>query len=96
MPEVLFIVAWNEPALYKYVRTSLADVNSVAVIVDRRRGDRRQHTVRVPMERRRDERRTRDVSRALRGLGWAIVRPEPWPTRGPANGEAAPLYRLTE
>jgi hypothetical protein len=96
MPEVLFIVAWNEPALYKYVRASLADVNSVAVIVDRRRGDRRRQTVQVPMERRRDERRTQDVGRALRGLGWAIVRPERWPIRGSGSGEAAPLYRLAE
>jgi hypothetical protein len=73
MSAVLFIVAWNEPALYQYVKASFARVDSVVVILDRRRKDRRRQPDPVPLERRQTERRVRNVSRSLKAHGWAIV-----------------------
>lgn len=74
MNPILFIVAWDDLQLYEHVKSSLADVHQIAVIRDRRRGDRRRDVTNVPVERRRADRRRRDISRALEGLGWAIVR----------------------
>ena len=71
---ILFIVALNDLRLYEHVKAAFADVGQIAVIRDRRQGDRRRQTVDVPLERRRADRRRHDVSRALQGLGWAIVR----------------------
>ena len=73
MSAVLFIVAWDEPALYQYVKTSFVSVDSVVVILDRRRSDRRRYTGAMPLERRRTERRVRNVSPSLKAHGWAIV-----------------------
>lgn len=73
VPRVLFIIAWDDLSLYQQVRAEFADMESVSVIRDRRRRDRRHQTVQVSEERRRDERRTRDVSRVLHDLGWVLV-----------------------
>lgn len=73
MPRILFIIAGNDPKLYEHVRAEFADTAGVSVIRDRRRHDRRNQKVQVPLERRRTERRTRDISETLRSLGWVLV-----------------------
>jgi hypothetical protein len=73
MPRILFIIAGNDPKLYEHVRAEFADTAGVSVIRDRRRRDRRNQRVQVPVDRRRSDRRTRDISEALRSLGWVLV-----------------------
>jgi len=73
MPRILFIIAGNDPRLYEHVKAEFADTAGVSVIRDRRRRDRRHQRVQVPVERRRAERRIRDISETLRSLGWVLV-----------------------
>ena len=73
MPRILFIIAWNDPSLYEHVKAEFAGAAGVSVIRDRRRRDRRRLMLQVPAERRRGDRRTRDISQTLRTLGWVLV-----------------------
>ena len=73
MPRILFIIAGNDPRLYEHVKAEFADTAGVSVIRDRRRRDRRHDRVQVPVDRRKTERRTRDISETLRALGWVLV-----------------------
>jgi hypothetical protein len=73
MPRILFIIAGNDPKLYEHVRAEFADTAGVSVIRDRRRGDRRNQRVEVQVDRRKTDRRTRDITEALRSLGWVLV-----------------------
>jgi hypothetical protein len=73
----LILVARGEPDLYDYLLRRLAGVGKVAVIADRRRGERRQRVEARAPERRRGERRRRpEVDRALRYQPVVIVRLE--------------------
>lgn len=74
MFERLYIVARSQPHLYEYLRRSYEEPGRVAVIYDRRFGERRRQTVGSPAERRRADRRERDVRRHLVEIGWAIVK----------------------
>ena len=70
----LFIVAWNRPDLWDYWKRWFAGVENVEVILDRRRGERRQAPRAVEPERRQMERRSRqDIGDELRTVGFAIV-----------------------
>jgi hypothetical protein len=70
--ELLVIVSRADARTYTY-RTHAIAAESVAVILDRRGGDRRRtRQVTIP-DRRGGERRSRDVAAALRMYGWAIV-----------------------
>jgi hypothetical protein len=72
---VLFIVAPERPDLMEHLRRQFADViDTIAVIYDRRMGERRHFDVAVPTDRRRGERRRRDIRPDLSALGWAVVR----------------------
>lgn len=74
MTSHLFIVAWNRPDLWDYWKRWFAGVESVEVILDRRRGERRQPAQAFEPERREMERRTRqDIDDELRSVGFAIV-----------------------
>jgi hypothetical protein len=73
MPRLLFIIAWNDRRLYEQVKAEFAGAAGVSVIRDRRRRDRRSQTLHVLAERRQSERRMRDISQALRTLGWVLV-----------------------
>lgn len=76
---LLYIVSRREPELYEYLKRHFADEN-VEVVLDRRRaGDRAWGSGLL-----RAERRTRDVTADLRGIGWAIVGSD-WPAAGDAR-----------
>ena len=74
----LFIVSRQHPQLYAYLARTFAAELDVEVLVDRRAGDRRGEGGRRTMprgERRSAERRSaREVSEAVRALGYAFVR----------------------
>jgi len=72
----LFIVAWDRPELWDYWRRWFSGVEEVQVILDRRRGERRQAGQAHESERRRSDRRSRPgIEDELRTVGFAIVRP---------------------
>lgn len=68
----LYIVSPTKPGTYKYMK--LVGANEDAVILDRRKSDRRQRHQPVTSERRRAERRRRDTMTDLQAWGWAIAR----------------------
>ena len=71
----LFIVAWYRPDLWDYWRRWFSGVEDVQVLLDRRRGERRQSALAHEPERRRtDRRRPPGIEDELRGMGFAIVR----------------------
>ena len=71
----LLIVSRSQQERYAYLRY-VFDAESGEVILDRRVGDRRSRQETVPAERRREERRRRDVAPDLQAFGWALVRYE--------------------
>jgi hypothetical protein len=72
---MLFIVARDQPTLYETLLREFGPDRDVAVLYDRRFGERRRQQVRWPAERRQGERRLRpDVDAQLQSLGWALVR----------------------
>lgn len=72
---MLFIVAREQPTLYETLLREFGAERNVAVLYDRRFGERRRQQVTRPDERRRGERRSRpDVDAQLQSLGWALVR----------------------
>jgi hypothetical protein len=66
----LFIVSPARPGTYTYMKL----VSENAVIVDRRKVDRRRIHQSVTTERRHRERRRFDVMTDLQKSGWALVR----------------------
>ncbi|MFQ5896861.1 MAG: hypothetical protein ACE5JN_01245 [Candidatus Methylomirabilia bacterium] len=72
---ILFIVARHRVALYEYLSDQVARQTGLPVILDRRRGERRQRIrMRVP-ERRRADRRRQPVSEDdLRSHGFVVIR----------------------
>ena len=75
MPVIdLLIIADRRADLFNVVRRIREHSPGVEVRLDGRRGERRQSgEVAAGEERRRRERRTRDVSEALRTIGWAFI-----------------------
>lgn len=75
MAGLLYIVSTERPDLYEHLRRSFADMaDNVRIVVDRRFGERRTRQASSAEERRHSDRRQQDISRALDGLGWAVVR----------------------
>jgi len=74
MPVILMIVARDRPDLYDRLRKEFGKDRAVAVVLDRRFGQRRRTRATVPEEQRRVERRNRDIEDDLRRLGWATTR----------------------
>lgn len=68
------MVSRNEPGRYRWLSEAFAGEPAVEVVEDRRRGERRQGGGPAPSERRRRDRRARDVSRELDRLGYALIR----------------------
>ena len=73
MPILLMIVARDRPILYERLRDEFDGDGSVAVVIDRRAGERRRQPESVTAEQRRAERRRRRVEGDLYRLGWTTV-----------------------
>ena len=69
----LIIVARDEVALYDYIRRDQFGDETVGVITDRRRADRRHGMEAHIPDRRRGERRRHDIEPLLLTQGWAQV-----------------------
>ena len=85
---MLLVVGRTETALFDHLALSLAALPDVAVILDRRHGDRRRTAAAVAIERRQGNRRVR--TSPFSSLGYLVVRFGP-------NREASftrPLRRL--
>ena len=74
MPAILMIVARDRPDLYDRLRKEFGRDRAVAVVLDRRFGQRRSMGILVAPEQRHAERRRRDIEDDLRRLGWATAR----------------------
>lgn len=73
MGRLLVIVARGESARYAYLKHVFAS-DTVEIIVDRRHAVRRREDSPPAVDRRRGDRRHRNVDQDLRTLGWALVR----------------------
>jgi hypothetical protein len=73
MGQLVFIVSRHRPKLHDYLQHEFARNAEVAVIVDRRLGERRLQEVERSPERRQTDRRQALVDERLRAMGWAIV-----------------------
>jgi len=73
MAQLVFIVARHRPKLHEYLQREFAGNDEVAVIVDRRLGERRLRELGHGSERRQADRRQAEVDERLRSMGWAIV-----------------------
>lgn len=69
----LFIVARNQPDLWQHLKRDFADDDQIQVIVDRRRGERRQRRELYGPERRRMDRRRATLDRDLRYRSFVII-----------------------
>jgi hypothetical protein len=70
----LIVVARDEPDLYEIMRKDHFGEESITVILDRRRTERRRRSDPDVPNRRHTERRHRDIDRALINEGWAQIR----------------------
>src|SRR6266403_244464 len=73
MGQLVFIVSRHRQKLHEYLQQEFAGNDEVAVIVDRRLGERRLQEVDRNPDRRQTDRRQALVDERLRSLGWAIV-----------------------
>ena len=69
----LFIVAHDNLTLYEFLKRKFAGDDQVRVVLDRRRGERRQGGQRPRTEKRQADRRQQRIDRALRARGFAII-----------------------
>jgi hypothetical protein len=75
MASVLMIVARDRPDLFDRLRREFNNDRAVAVVLDRRFGERRREVVEAATaEQRQRDRRRRDVDDGLQRLGWATAR----------------------
>jgi hypothetical protein len=79
VPQHLFIVSRQQPALYSYLAREFSEEPDVRVILDRRQGERRRHHERragdATDRRQHPDRRTNgDAGGQLSALGYAFVR----------------------
>ena len=74
MGRLLFIVSRDQPRRYDQLKHTFADSEHVEVILDRRRGERRSRDVDDPVEGQRAERRLTPTRNDLHALGWTLVR----------------------
>lgn len=73
MAQLLFIVSRYRPKLHEYLQREFAGNDEVAVIVDRRLGERRLREIDHRPERRQTDRRQTMADERLRAMGWSIV-----------------------
>jgi len=85
----LLIVTRNKPGLFEYVKRLVAKYPRIQVMLDRRRGERRERISPIGGDRRRAERRSQpEVTDELRARGWAMTRRRARDSDGPAGAEA--------
>jgi len=73
MTRYLFVISSNNLSRYEMVQQRVAGMHDVEVILDRRYRERRRRDVAPGIERRRTDRREHDVDVPLDQLGWALV-----------------------
>jgi len=73
MAHLLIIVSCARPAQRTYLQHIFGGTTG-DVIVDRRSEERRQRSTLPAVERRRKDRRQRDIGKDLSTFGWALVR----------------------
>lgn len=74
MSQLLLIVARDRQDLLEYWTRWFAGVQEVQVVLDRRRGERRQHVqAHAPEQRRADRRRKPGIGDAPRSSGFEII-----------------------
>ena len=73
MASLLMIVSRERPALYERLCQEFHGDDGVAVVLDRRFGERRRSAHGVSAEQRRADRRQADIQVQLKRLGWATV-----------------------
>ena len=69
----LFIVARDQPDLWHHLRRDFAEDEEVQVVLDRRRGERRQRVQAHDLERRQTGRRLVSIDRDLRYRSFVIL-----------------------
>ena len=74
MPDLLMIVARTQPMLYERLREEFDGDEELAVVLDRRVGERRRQPQSITAEQRRQDRRRDLVDNQLKRLGWATAR----------------------
>src|SRR5438034_1663197 len=82
---LLFVVDRKETGRYEYLCKAFASDDRVAVILDRRHGERRGSRTRIPNDRRRSERRIRENNHELARLGYNLVRLQTSRARQPGS-----------
>ena len=71
----IMVVARDRQKLFEYAKRAFSGNSSVEVVLDRRRGERRNADKTSSPERRRGDRRLmNEIDNHLRALGWAVVR----------------------
>jgi hypothetical protein len=73
MAHLLIVISRTQPAQYTYIKHIFGG-GTGDVIFDRRVGERRQRRARPAAERRRRDRRQRDITKDLLTFGWALMR----------------------
>ena len=76
MASLIVIVSRTQPAQYRYLERTFGN-EVVDVVLDRRLEERRQLQAHVGTERRRGDRRQRDITKQLQRFGWAVARRQP-------------------
>ncbi len=71
---LMFVVSRRDLDRYDYLRGTFRDEARVNVVLDRRRSERRWRDVEPGTERRHGQRRKLDTNESLRSLGWAMIR----------------------
>lgn len=74
MARLLFIVAQDRADLFDYLTQEVSGEKNVQVVLDRRRGARRQRVQQHEPNRRRHERRQADTDDAIRSHGFVLIR----------------------
>jgi hypothetical protein len=71
---IAVVVARDRLDLYEALRRDFVDTTRLAIVLDRRRGERRRESQPVGDERRKGDRRRHSIDDKLSSLGWAFVK----------------------
>jgi hypothetical protein len=71
---LVFVVSRQQPERYDFLKRAFSEEETVEIVLDRRRGQRRRESVAADTERRRSDRRTMDRNGEIDRLGWTLIR----------------------